>query len=418
MQGFLEGYRVLDLTDEKGHLCGRILGDMGADVIKVEPPGGEPSRNIGPFYHDEPHPEKSLPWSYSNANKRGVTLNLETPEGREIFKEMVKQSDIVVESFRPGYLAELGLDYDSLAAIKPDIILTSITPFGQSGPRAQYKVTDLVAISMGGMAYVFGDEDRAPVRISQPQAYFLGGQHAAAGTLFALYNRDLTGEGDWVDVSIQEAIIFTLTYHLPLWDDRQLTRKRNGPYTSYPRPLLQDMLHIRWMFPCKDGEVCLAFQGGNRAAAKSSHAIVDWANEEGYAQKIKDYNFYQWDSRTIPQSEQDLLASEIAPFLLTKTKEELLEVASKRRILLAPVSTVVDLTRNPQFDHRDFWRRVPHPELNDTIIYPGPFVKVDACPQGIYRRAPTIGEHNQEIYEGEMGISKERLTLLKAQGVI
>ena len=185
MEGFLEGYRILDLTDEKGHLCGRILGDMGADVIKIEPPEGDTSRRIGPFYHDEPHPEKSLYWFFTNANKRGITLNLETVDGREIFKQLAKGADLIIESFRPKFMEELGLDYSALTRIKPDIILTSITPFGESGPYTNYKVTDIVAVSMGGMAYIHGNEDRAPVRISAPQACFLGAQHAAMGAVSA-----------------------------------------------------------------------------------------------------------------------------------------------------------------------------------------------------------------------------------------
>ena len=202
MEGFLEGYRILDLTDAKGHLCGRILGDMGADVIKIEPPGGDPVRNRGPFYHDEPHPERDLNWFFANANKRGITLDLKTIDGLEIFKRLVGGAEVIIESFPPGYMEELGLDYASLIGIKPDIIFSSITPFGQDGPYAHYRVTDLVAASMGGMVYVHGDADRVPVRISVPHAYFLGSQHAAMGTITALYDRELTGEGQLVETSI------------------------------------------------------------------------------------------------------------------------------------------------------------------------------------------------------------------------
>ena len=418
MEGFLEGYRVLDLTDEKGHLCGRLLGDMGADVIKIEPPGGDSSRNTGPFYHDEPHPEKSLTWFYSNANKRGITLSLKTADGRQIFSQLAQHADLVVESFQPGYMAELGLDYSSLARIKPDIILTSITPFGQTGPHAQYKVTDIVAASMGGMAFVFGDDDRAPVRISQPQAYFLGAQQATTGSLTALYYRELTGEGQWVDASMQEAIMYTLTYHLPTWEHRNVTRMRGAAYTSGVRPDTGQVIRLQWIFPCKDGNVALAFQGANRAAARSSRALVAWANEEGYALGLKDYSWEGWDSRTIEQSDLDFRSNEIAPFLLTKTKNELLEEASKRRILIAPVTTVADLPENNQLAFREFWLKVSHPELNDTLTYPGPSVRIAQCPQQIHRRAPTIGEHNREIYEGELGLSSEQLALLKSQEVI
>ena len=418
MEGFLEGYRVLDLTDLRGHLCGRILGDMGADVVKIEPPGGDPSRNVGPFYHNEPDPEKGLNWFFANANKKGLTLNLETPEGRDIFKRLVARVDLVIESFEPKYLEDLGLGYASLCEIKPDIILTSITPFGQSGPYVGYKVTDIVEAAMGGMVYVFGDEDRAPVRISAPQAHFLGAQHGAVGAVTALYHRDMADEGQWVDVSTQEAVVFTLTYYLPTWEHLQVVRTRSGAYFTRPRLPPLGVLRTRWMFPCKDGYVAIAFQGGGGAPVKSSRAIVAWANDEGYARDIEDYKWETWDSSTIEQSQQDLLQAGIAPFLASRTKAQLLETAAERRILLAPVNTVADLPDNPQISHRDYWSSVFHPELNDTLTYPGPSVLVEQCPQKITRRAPTIGEHNREIYEGELGFSTEQIELLKAQGVI
>ncbi len=415
---FLEGYRVLDLTDEKGHFAGRILGDMGADVIKVEPPGGDPSRSRGPFYHDQPHPEKSLTWFFLNANKRGITLNPETPDGCNILKQLIQRSDLVLESFDPGYMSQLELDYAGLIQIKPDIILTSISPFGQDGPYAHYKVTDLVTMALGGMGYIYGDEDRAPVRITAPQAYLLGGQQAAAGSVFALYHRDLTGEGQWIDVSLQEAILFTLTYYLPMFEQRKMTRMRSGAFFSTPRPQPLGTLKIRRMFQCRDGEICLAFQGGTRAAKKSSHTLVAWANDEGYALEIKDYQWEDWASDSITQSDQEYLESRIIPFLLTKDKITLLEEAAKRRILLAPVSTSADLINNPQFAARDFWVKIHHPELNDTLTYPGPSVNIPQCPYKIYRRAPSIGEHNLEIYRNELGLSDTDIEALTRTEVI
>ncbi len=418
MNGFLEGYRILDLTEARGHLCGRILGDMGADVIKIEPVGGDPARNIGPFYHDDPDPEKNLNWFFSNANKRGITLNLVTAEGRDIFIQLVARADLIIESFEPNKMANLGLGYDSLCQVKPDIILTSITPFGQSGPYADYKVTDIVSVAMGGLAGVYGDEDRPPVRITVPQACFLGAQHGAVGALSALYHREMTGEGQWVDVSMHEAVIYTLTYYLPPWEHLGTHRKRSGAYSNRPRPESLGDLKTRWIFPCLDGYVCLAFQGATGAAIKSGRALVAWANEEGYAQEIKDYNWVTWNSDTMEQKEQEFLEEAIVPFLKTKTKHELLEGAAKRRILIAPVNSIADLPNNPQIWFKDLWNRVFHPELNETLTYPGPFVKVEQCPLKIEHRAPMIGEHNQEIFGSLPGMSSARLKALKAQGVI
>jgi len=418
-EAFLDGYRVLDLTDEKGQLCGRILGDMGADVIKIEPPGGDASRSTGPFYHDDPNPERSLTWFYANANKRSITLRLDSTEGRDIFMRLVKDADLVVESFTPGHMAELGLAYDALAAARPDIVLTSITPFGQTGPRSWHKTSDLISVASGGMVCVFGDQDRPPVRITSPQAFFLGGQHGAVGSMLALYHRDLTGEGQWIDVSTQEAVMFSLTYYLPIYEHRGVSRMRRGSFFVTPRPARGDTIRIRLVFECKDGHVCLTLQGGsNRAAVNSGRAIVAWANQEGHAPGLTGYRWQDWDSSTVEQSEQERVENELIPFLLTKTKAELLEEAARRRILLAPVSTAVDVAGSPQLEARQYWQDVYHPELGETVTYPGPSVQVPRYPQKVYRRAPTIGEHNTEVYQGELGLSDEDLDRLRSTGVI
>lgn len=419
MDGFLDGFRVLDLTDVKGHLCGRILGDMGADVVKIEPPGGDPSRNTGLFYHNESDPEKSLNWFYANANKRGITLDLNTPRGIRIFAQLAERTDLVLESYAPGHMAELGLGYSSLCEITPDIILASLTPFGQDGPYKDFETSDLVSAALGGLVFVFGDADRPPVRISSPQAYFIGAQHAAIGAVSAIYHRELTGEGQWVDVSMHEAIVQSLTYVLQGYDRLKVFGLRSGSDTRpRPRPEPLGELKMQWMYPCRDGHVFLAVQGGDAAPTKSGHGIVAWANEEGYALKIRDYQWETWNLATIEQDQQDLLQDELAPFLATKTKTELLEGAAKWRILLAPINSVADLPENPQLLHRNYWQDVFHPEMNAELKYPGPSVKVDSCPQQIHRKAPTIGEHNREIYEEELKLSLEEQQTLRAQGVI
>jgi crotonobetainyl-CoA:carnitine CoA-transferase CaiB-like acyl-CoA transferase len=204
--GMLSPYRVLDLTNEKGFLCGKMLGDLGADVIKIEKPGGDNSRNIGPYYHDEVDPEKSLYWFSYNTNKRGITLDIETTQGKQIFKELVKTADVVVESLPPGNMKELGLGYEELEKINKEIILTSITPYGQTGPYKDFKYSDITLYAMGGYMSSVGDADRPPVRISHHfQTYLHGGGQAAQGVLFALYHREMTGEGQYIDVSIHDS---------------------------------------------------------------------------------------------------------------------------------------------------------------------------------------------------------------------
>jgi len=402
MNGFLHGYRVLDLTDIKGHLCGRILGDMGADVIKVESPEGDPARLIGPFYQGRRDPETSLSWLYANANKRGISLGLDSTAGREAFERLVSGADIVLESFKPEHMDRMGLGYSSLCKINPEIILVSLSAFGQTGPYRDFETTDLISAATAGLVYVLGDADRPPVRISTPQSFFIGSQHAALGAVTALHYREKTGRGQWVDVSMQEAIIQSLTYMIQHADRSGAVGMRSGADTRTrirPEPLGD--LTMRWRFPCRDGHVFFSVQGAGGAPIKSARAMTEWANEEGYALKIKDYQWETWDSAEIEQKQQDLLQNEFAPFIATKTKAELLERAATHRMLLAPVNTVSDLPENPQLSHRSYWQRVHHPELKAALTYPGPSVKVDVLPQQIRLRAPRTGEHDTEVMKEE-----------------
>ena len=214
----LSPYRVLDLTDERGLLCGKVLADLGADVIQVEPPWGSTGRNIGPFYRDEVHPEKSLFWWAYASNKRGITLNLDTADGRELLKKLAKDVHFLVESFPPGYLNELGLGYDVLKTINPSLVMVSISPFGQDGPYAHYKAPDIVGMAMSGFMYLTGDSDRPPLRVASPQFYLQGSAAGAAGAMLAHTHRALTGEGQHVDVSCQQAVAKSLAGAPQSWD--------------------------------------------------------------------------------------------------------------------------------------------------------------------------------------------------------
>jgi len=220
----LADYRVLDLTTDTCAYCGKILADLGADVIRIEPPGGDPSRNTGPFYKEAPDPEKNLNWWAYNTSKRGVTLNLETAEGKDLLRRLANTADALIESFPPGYMDSLGLGYAALSEANPGIIVTSISAFGQTGPYRDWKGPDIVGWALGGQAFTTGDEDRAPCRISFPQAYLHAANHAASATLAALYHREITGEGQYIDVSMQEAVVWTLMCS---------TRARTASYPSW-----------------------------------------------------------------------------------------------------------------------------------------------------------------------------------------
>lgn len=421
-EGLLGPYRVLDLTDEKGFLAGKLMGDLGADVIKVEPAGGHPARNIGPFYKDTPHPEKSLYWYAFNLNKRGITLNLKTEDGKGIFKKLVKTADFVIESFEPGFMNSLGLGYEALSQVNPGIIVTAVTPFGQDGPYSRYKTTDLINFAMGGHMYLNGDDDRPPVRITFPVTYCHAGAEAAAASTMALYHRNLTGEGQFIDVSIQECIVWTLMNTTVTWDLNRRNVTRGGALRRNPATGTVS----RSVWPCKDGYVTFGLMGGGGAGQRTGNiraiqALVAWIASEGMASEtLQNKDWGTFDARMVGQEDYDALAKEFLTFFKTKTVNELYDRAVKDRMMIAPVCSAKDIIESPQLAARGYWVEMEHPELGTTIIYPSAFVKLwGGVPEPkIQRRAPLIGEHNGEIYEGELGLSKGELAVLKERGVI
>lgn len=410
----LDEYRVLDLTDEKGLFCGKILADLGADVIKVEPPHGCSARKIGPFYKDIPHPEKSLFWFAYNFNKRGITLNLECVDGRELFKRLIETADVVIESFPPCYMKNLGLGYDDLRRVKSDIIMTSITPFGQEGPYCNFQASDLICWSMGGFAYTTGYPDRPPVQISFPQAYLAGALEAAVGSVTALYCREVFGEGQHLDVSIQAAVAKNLMNAPLFWQVMGLNIARGGPY----RMGLSLSAGQRVIWKCKDGEVAFSFFGG-RAGARTNRSLVECMDEEGAAPDfMKNMDWEHFDLTTASQEMISSLGRSTNEFFLRHTKKELFEEAVNRKMTLYPVQTVRDIMSDRQLQERDFWEETEHPELGDQMAYPGlPFFASETLPS--HRMcAPLIGEHNEEIYSMELQLSKEELTRVKELGAV
>ncbi len=406
-------YRIVDMTCAGASLCGRLLADLGADVIRVEPPGGHPDRNVGPFYKDVKDPEKSLYWFACNANKRGVTLDIEKEEGRQLFLQLVRTATAVIESFPVGYLASLGLDYAGLAQSKPDIIVASITAFGQEGPYAGYNASDLVCWAMGGMLYLSGDRDRPPVEIGFPQAYFNGAAEAAVGTVTAIYHHTITGEGQHVDVSTQQAVVLCQLGSQRTWECYHVSPRRSGA----ERYRAGTGAYQRLVWPCKDGYISWLLRGGPFDGVRNK-VLVDWMASEGLADDLLlalDWAEFDWE--TVGPEYARLVQDSIGRFFLAHTKVELYQGARERDLILAPVSSVKDIMEDRQLQARNFWVKVHHEELGEEIIYPGPFF----IPPGAeckVRRAPFIGEHNRDIYCGELGLSENELACLKKACIV
>jgi len=412
-RGILAPYRALDLTDERGLLCGKILADMGADVVKIERPGGDPSRNIGPFYHDIPDPEKSLFWFAYNTNKRSITLNIETDDGRAILGKLVKTADILIESFDPGYLKGLGLSYAELSKIHPGLVMTSITAFGQTGPYSGFKYSDIVAWAMGSIMSQCGNPERPPVQSTFPQAFINASADGAEGTMVALYHRELTREGQHVDVSAQESCIWSTAENVLEWDGAKLSGKRPGHLHTNPSGL-----HSPVLWQCKDGYVAMFLLGG-MPGAKTNRKLTEWMDRKGMAPDfMKNKDWEKWDFHSLTREELDSIVVAIDKFLKTLTKDEFQREAIERNIQGQAVYNPEETMRNPQLIAREFWVKIEHNELKDTITYPGAFAKFTGTPLKGWRRAPLIGEHNEEIYLKELGFSKEELMTLKMGGII
>ena len=411
--GLLSPYRVVDLTDERGILCGKILADLGADVIQVEPPGGSSARRIGPFYHDQAEAERSLFWWSYAANKRSITLNLASSDGRALLKRLVQTADFLVESFSPGHLERLGLGFNTLAAINPRLIVVSVTPFGQDGPYAHYKAADLTGVGMAGFMYLTGDPDRPPVRVGAPHFYLHGAAAGATGAMIAHAQRVQSGRGQHVDVSCQEAVTRTLAAAPQLFAVEHTVIRRQG---SYRQTGGTTFMRITW--PCKDGFVNFQLSGG-AGAGRGVNNMVRWMEEEGLGDPY--LGSIDWTTLGYGMINKEMLERVVPPierFLMSHTKAELFEGAVKRRILLFPVATPSDILQNPQLQARQYFQRVTPPELGTPVTYPGPFVRASATPLTLRRLAPKLGEHNEDVYVTELGLTREDLVRLREAGVV
>ncbi len=275
----LAGLRILDLTDLKGSLCTKLFGDMGADVIKIEPPEGDATRRIGPFLDGKPHPERSLLFWFYNTSKRGITLDLNQQAGQELVKQLAAKVDVLVESAAPGTLARLGLGYDELKQLNPNLVLTSITPFGQTGPYQAYRSSDMVAEALGGMIWTNGFPDEPPLHALGLQAYHSASFFAAIGTLLALLARESLGEGQWVDVSMQEAVAGAVEHVAPFYHQGLGIESRRGSlhWSRYFR-----------VARCRDGYVMHCSLG-------DWTSLVEWVKGDGKAQDLEDA---RWEDLT------------------------------------------------------------------------------------------------------------------------
>jgi crotonobetainyl-CoA:carnitine CoA-transferase CaiB-like acyl-CoA transferase len=397
--GALAGLRILDLTGVRGALCGRMLADMGADVIKIEPPGGDPTRALGPFAGDLTHPDRSLKFWFYNLNKRSVVLDYGHARGAEMLLRLAESADVLIESFDPGFLDGLGLAWETLHRRNPALILCSLTPFGQDGPYRDFLADDTILSALGGMLYVNGFPDEPPLRPLGLQAYHFGSIMGASAIMCALFGRLREGRGQWIDLSIHEATVCGLEQVPGQWREFQVSEQRRGTqhWTGGFRAVR-----------CSDGRYLLNCTLGD------FNTLLEWLKSEDAAQDLVEP---QWQDPLYRRAHAAHMFDVIDAWIKHHTAHETLEQAQLLRLAFSVVRSTEELLGDQQLAARGYFVAVEHPELGRQFLYPGAPYQFSATPWRLYRRPPLLGEHTREVLTEELGIGGEELEILHAEGV-
>jgi len=404
----LSPYTVLDLTGGRGDLASMLLGDMGANVIKIEPPGGSAGRREPPFMEGGLESERSLNFFAFNRNKQGITLDLESEAGRNALRALVKEADFLFESGQPKTLDSIGLGFDELKNINPKIIHVAISPYGWDGPHSDYAASDLTIAAMGGPMSVQGVRERAPLRISVPQVWLHTGAEAATAALTAHALMIQTGEAQFVDVSAQTAMIATML---------SATSAHAIQGTDYQRAgaLLQlGQASIPLVFQCADGYAVIAPTGPTLAV------IVHWFVEEGLVpenwipgEDWPTYHFRLLQGQPISYPLDEVLEA-VTKLAIRYTKSQLLKRGLAEGVSLAPVNSVRDLAGFKQLEERGYWLTAPLPNGQEAQV-PGLVVRMTETPMSVRSWTPTLDEHNNDVLGSVLGMTKEEISL--ASGV-
>ncbi len=381
--GPLAGLRVLDLADASGAFAGKLLGDLGADVIAIEPPQGLPSRAIGPFWGDEPHPDRSVFHWYYATNKRSVVLDLAHLSGRGAFLRLARTADVVIES---GNLDGFGLAHETLAARNPRIVVTAITPFGQTGPWRRYLGSDLVASALAGMVGVNGMPNGRPLRPLGPQAFHCAGLTAAIGTLAALLAREQSGRGQHVEVSVLEATAAGVEHVAPFYRQDGTVHRRNGSL-HWTRFFRVGRCRDGWLTHCTLGDWT---------------SLVEWVASDG---KAGDLLGEEWEDINHRRADAEHLFDVLDEWVAEQRVHDVMEGAQLRRLPYAVVRGMDELLTDSQLAARRFFVPVAHPELGVTVRYPGAPYVFGSTPWAIRRRPPLLGEHTDEVL-GELAATE------------
>ncbi|MAU44726.1 MAG: hypothetical protein CMP09_07865 [Yangia sp.] len=391
----LSGVRVLELSALAGAVAGRVLADLGAEVIKVEPEGGEAFRRSEPTVPTSLG-EESGAWLAFNHGKKSVTLDVDTDAGLDTFARLCATADIVVTDWERLSIAQMDRLGTAARAANPALVWTEILPFGRGAPYQDYAATDTTLQALGGHLYLNGDVDRPPVRISLPVGLIQGGAEAASAALMAYYHSLKTGKGQRVDISVQECIVWTLLNSTMAWQILGLNEMRGGAI----RKERANRFFTRLVWETQDGYIFFGPVGGGGGAAriKSYEALVNWMNEDGFNDPILTKNDWNGDGQFfISQDDYDAVTAVIMAFIKTKTTEELMERAVRERILLAPISSVAGVFENRQFRARGLFRKLDDPARGLSVELPSHWANLSATPLADPHPAPAPGADTDAI---------------------
>jgi crotonobetainyl-CoA:carnitine CoA-transferase CaiB-like acyl-CoA transferase len=391
----LRGVRVLEVADEQASFCGKLLADFGADVLKIEPPGGDPARHPWQAEHLSSH---NFSFLYHNCGKRSITLNIAHPAAREPLLKIIAGSDVLVEDLLPGTLEAIGVERKLLRELNPRLIHCSITGFGQTGPRRSWRSCDLVSAAAGGQVHVTGSANRAPLKLFGPQALYLGCLYAVLGIVIALIQRNATGRGEHLDVSVQEAVASGLDHVLVRYFASGEIASRTG--SRYWNDLF-------FVAPCSDGWVLVSVYHWD--------TLVAWMDSEGCADDLRHPHYSDAEYR---RTHSEHVIAAVSRWTQTHTRADLVQTAQLMGLPWAPVAALHDVLKSPQLQARSFF--VPIPSRNDSFQQPStPLLFLSNSPQSGNRRGvPSAGEHNLQVYRDELGLSELEIGGLSSTGVI
>lgn len=405
----LTGYRVLDLTTESAHLAGKLLADLGCQVIKVEPPSGDPARRKDTAGTPTRGARTGLFWLAYNTGKLGVTLDARTAAGRRLLERLVERADFLIESSIPG--EPTAFDGSRWAGLNPRLVIASITPFGEGGPYRDYRDGELIAQAAGGLLFLSGaDESRPPVRLGVEMAWHMAAAQAVAAMLIAHQQRSATGQGQHIDLSVQEAVT-NLLFKAPLaWELNGIVDGR------WPSPSAGGARRTG-IWPCEDGYVSWVWWVA-RGWGRKNVPLLQWMAEES---DVDDLLAVDWEALSITTVPKDLarrFESAAGEFFLRHTKAELYEQAVQRRFILYPVNSPRDVLADSQLEARDYWQSIVDPDSGTVLTHPGAWFKSAEYLPRARGPAPRLGEHNRYVFQGMLGLSNQELVTLKATGAM